>query len=123
MCRKLSVRCRKWRARESLLFLPGFSPLQTITYWNLGMHLMYIQQSFVFFFKLSSSCFSWCVANSPFPFFAYFLYLLLFLEVGSSKKPSPLPFKYLDSFFENLGCPNKQFLFSNLLSFFFHRPK
>ena len=49
MCRKLSVRCRKWRARESLLFLPGFSPLQTITYWNLGMHLMYIQQSFVFF--------------------------------------------------------------------------
>ena len=36
------------RQRESLL-LPGFSPLQTITYWNLGMHLMYIQQSFVFF--------------------------------------------------------------------------
>ena len=45
-----------------------------------------------FFFKLCCCCFSWCVANSPFPFLRLLSQLLLFLEAAvKSFSPSFYP--------------------------------
>ena len=131
MCRKLSVRCRKWRWLENP-FPSSCSANDNLLEPRDAPNVVHIQQQQLRDFFFSNSLLLLFMVRSQFPISLSTPTFVASPAIfrGSSKK---LFLRNLLSSFqispryiflnENLGCPNKQFLFSNLPSFSFGQSK